>query len=91
MGSNNLLGLLALATLVIVVGYAIVHFGGFLRKAENRDAAHNALVRDDKSATQVAREGGAHPAHEGKTLKERLDESEASAHPTTPKESQTRV
>ena len=90
MGSGNLVGALALVTLVIVVGYAIVHFGGFLKKPENRERAHNALVRDGKSATAEAREGGDHPAHEGRTLKERLDDSDASSHPTTPKESQTR-
>lgn len=90
MGSSYLIGALALVTLLVVVGYALVHFGFFLKKPANREAAHNTLVRDGKSATTVAREGGDHPAHEGLTLKERLDSSEASAHPTTPTESTPR-
>lgn len=90
MDTSSTLGALALVTLVIVVLYALYHFGVFLKKPENRDSAHNALVRDGKSATAVAREGGDHPVHEGKTLKERLDGSEASAHPTTQEESETR-
>ena len=91
MGSGNLVGVLAIVTLAIVVGYAIVHFGGFLRNKDNRNAAHNTLISDGKSATTVASEGGDHSAHAGKTLVQRLDDSEASAHPMTPKESQTRV
>ena len=90
MGSGNWIALLALGTLLIVIVGAIVQLLKFLKNPENRDSAHNALVRDDKSATMVAREGGDHPAAEGRTLKERLDDSAASAHPTTPTESAVR-
>lgn len=91
MGSGGLIGALALVTLVIVAGFAIVHFGGFLKKPENRERAQKALVRDDKSATQEVREGQHDPAHKGTTLKERLDASDASSHPTTPTESKSRA
>ena len=90
MGSTWIIGALAFVTIGLVIAIAIYHFGYFLKDPRNRAHAHNALVGDGESATSRARKGDG-PAHaEGKTLKERLDGADASAHPADPEQVSTR-
>lgn len=84
---GSLIGILAIATLLLVLFFGIWHFSSFLRDPANRSHAKNTLVDDGKSATTEASEGQHGRAHAGSTLKERLDRSIASAHPDDPERS----
>ncbi|VVB44543.1 protein of unknown function [Beijerinckiaceae bacterium RH AL1] len=57
-----LVGLLAIITLLIVIGFAVTHFAKQMREPRNRDAARNTL-REDGSSAHTAVRGGETPEH----------------------------
>ena len=57
-----MIALLASATFLLVVGFALAHFTRNLRDPRNKDAAKNTLVEDGSSAHTAVRGGNA-PEH----------------------------
>lgn len=83
MSSEWIVGALAFFTIGAVVLISVYHFGTFLKDPQNRGAAANVAAGNKAASTRVAEEAPVGSYHD-RTLKERLDDSPASAHPLDP-------
>lgn len=83
MGSEWIIGALAFVTIGFVIAISIYHFGTFLKDPRNRGAAANVAAGGKSATTSVAEDAPSGTFHD-RTLKQRLDDSEASAHPDDP-------
>ena len=89
MGSEWIIGVLALVTIGLVAAIAIYHFGTFLKDPRNRGAAANVALGGRSASDKVQAEAPVGSYHD-RPLKARLDDSEASAHPADPKDAATK-
>ena len=83
MGSHWLVGAIAFVTLGSVIVFAVAHFAGLLKQPEQRETARN-IASGGKSATTSVREEAPDGSYHDRPLKQRLDDSHASAHPADP-------
>ena len=77
MGSEWIIGALALVTIGLVGAMAVYHFGIFLKDPRNRGAAANVAAGGESASTKVQEEASAGSFHD-QPLAARLEES---AHP----------
>ena len=83
MHSEWIVGALAFLTIGIVLAATLRHLGLFLKDPESRAAAGNVAGGGKAASTRVQEDAPAGSFHDRK-LKQRLDDSSASAHPYDP-------
>lgn len=89
MDSQWIIGALAFFTIGAVIAISVYHFGTFLKDPRNRGAAANVAGGGKAASTRVTEQAPAGSYHD-RNLKERLDDSKASAHPDDPEITGTR-
>ena len=84
MGSSNwIVAALAFGTLGVVIVFAVLHLGRLMKRPEQRETAKN-IATGGRSASQSVHDEAPDGSYHDRPLKERLDGSQASAHPADP-------